>query len=725
MNRDFNNIKSRFLLQVAFFILFCILAGGIVWFGSIRSRSMNDIKNVLSYIQNNLIDSYSSGATFQLNAASDEELITSGKSQYADQFNSNIKRVRDTLLFLENSSLISGSKQFKYAKDTFLLALSNYETTFNYLVLGFKEVGVQNAGNISSAQSISDQIPRLAISSKITDFAKSISGLKKYEADLLLNYDLRAYSQIIQIIDEIRNNSMLLSLSVEDSDALTQILDSYSQKITALYNQIKQIDPNGTEGLTSELQNDYNILLNKFESLITGFLISAQFIRRIWMLITILILLIAIAAYIILLHRLKKDINEPVKQYLDLSYNLSKGKLQASDSSIEYKYEFKLLGDNLNKINNSLKEKKKFIDGLLKQKFDVDISLQGKNDTFGKTLLALKENLRKTRDEQLLHAEQNQLRRYLNEGIAKFADVLRANSDDLTKLSDVFIRELVKYLEATQGGLFLRRENDEKHLYLASTFAYNRKKYLSKEIAVGEGLVGTCAIEMKSINLTEIPEDYIEITSGLGDTPPTNLLLLPVMSENELIGVIEIASLKKFKPYQIEAGERISENLASTIITARINTRTSELLKKSQEQAAEMTEQEEEMRQNMEELKATQEESARREDELEAILNSLQNSFYVLEYDTEGIICNINKRMLYFLNIEQEDIIGKSHSEVFGSGSKADSLMFSKVINGETIELVENIVVNNKEVVLRNTFSPVQSKDKKVIKVLNIISVGN
>jgi transcriptional regulator with PAS, ATPase and Fis domain len=130
------------------------------------------------------------------------------------------------------------------------------------------------------------------------------------------------------------------------------------------------------------------------------------------------------------------------------------------------------------------------------------------------------------------------------------------------------------------------------------------------------------------------------------------------------------------------------------------------------------------MRQNMEELKATQEESARREDELEAILNALHNSFYVLEYDTEGIISNANQKILFLLNLTLDSIVGKTHPEIFGQSSKVDSLLFSKVTDGNTVELVEEVIANKKQFELRNTFTPIQSKDKKVVKVLNIISVN-
>jgi PAS domain-containing protein len=332
--------------------------------------------------------------------------------------------------------------------------------------------------------------------------------------------------------------------------------------------------------------------------------------------------------------------------------------------------------------------------------------------------------MRKTREEQLKHAEENQIRRYQNEGIAKFSDILRSNSDNLMKLSDVFIKEIVKYLEAIQGGLFLLNKEGDEELHLVSSFAYNRKKYQQKTIRLGESLVGTCALERKTINLTDIPDEYIEITSGMGDAPPNNLILFPIMHEEHLIGVMELASIKKFDENQIILGEKIASSLASTIISARVNSQTSELLQKSQQQAAEMAEQEEEMRQNMEELKATQEESARREEELEGILNAIDQAFYVIEYDFEGTIQKVNQRFLYLVNLHADKVIGKTHSQLFGKKSKADALLFANVSEGNTVELNEKIEVNGIALNLKNTFSPIKSKEGKTIRILNIITIN-
>ncbi|MFN2126338.1 MAG: GAF domain-containing protein, partial [Anaerolineales bacterium] len=481
---------------------------------------------------------------------------------------------------------------------------------------------------------------------------------------------------------------------------------------------------NGEDGLIKDYNRAYQLSANVIAFLNSK---SSQVIRNRKKLIISLGIIAALllsVAYIYMILRLLKRIKTPLLDTLRFIHDLAKGRLTSTELSTEAQYEFSMINENLNKLNESLKQKKTFVDDLLKQKFKADLSLQGKSDAFGKTLLALKENMRKARDEQMKHTRENEMRRYHNEGIAKFAGILRMASIDLTKLADAFIREIVKYLEAIQGGLFLVDEEDEKQLHLTASFAYDRKKYVSKTIAIGEGLVGTCAIEKKTIHLKEIPEEYIEITSGLGDAPPNNLLLLPVMHEGTLIGVVEIASLKEFQKHQIELGESVSSNLAATIITTRVNTRTAQLLEKSQQQAAEMAEQEEEMRQNMEELKATQEESVRREEELEGILNAIDQSFYVLEYDIEGCITRVNQKVLYLLNLDADKVIGKRHIEVFGKGSKADSLLFASISEGKVVELVEKVKINNKAVEITNTFSPIRSKSGETLRILNIMTTN-
>jgi methyl-accepting chemotaxis protein len=137
-------------------------------------------------------------------------------------------------------------------------------------------------------------------------------------------------------------------------------------------------------------------------------------------------------------------------------------------------------------------------------------------------------------------------------------------------------------------------------------------------------------MEAETILLTEVPANYITITSGLGKATPNCLILIPIKHENVVLGVIEMASFSVFTPNEVEFLERVGEIIASAVSSVRINTKTRFLLEQSQQQAEEMLAQEEEMRQNMEELQATQEEMSRKADEQRQREEELRR-----EYETE------------------------------------------------------------------------------------------
>ena len=250
---------------------------------------------------------------------------------------------------------------------------------------------------------------------------------------------------------------------------------------------------------------------------------------------------------------------------------------------------------------------------------------ENKNKELESQQKALEENLKKVEQAQ----SEEKMRNWAVEGIANISEILRSNKNS-EEIFDNVISMVVNYTKSNQGGLFIVDKNEAEaeskaKIRLQSCYAYSRKKYLEQEYEEGQGLIGQAYLEGEYIHMTQIPSNYINITSGLGEATPSSLLIMPLMVNEIIEGIIEIAAFKKYEDYQIEFIQKLGENVASYIQSNRINERTNNLLREAQEQSEELRAQEEEMRQNMEELAATQEELSRKENEYQKVIANLKS----------------------------------------------------------------------------------------------------
>ncbi len=141
------------------------------------------------------------------------------------------------------------------------------------------------------------------------------------------------------------------------------------------------------------------------------------------------------------------------------------------------------------------------------------------------------------------------------QGLAKFSSLFREAEDNLHDLSRVLMKELVGYTDADVGALFITMDEEgdgEQQLELFGSYAFDREKYVHRSFQFGEGLVGRSALEKEVIYITDLPPDYVKIRSGLGEDVPSSILLIPVMLDNNVLGVIEMASLGEIPKHQIE-----------------------------------------------------------------------------------------------------------------------------------------------------------------------------
>jgi len=362
----------------------------------------------------------------------------------------------------------------------------------------------------------------------------------------------------------------------------------------------------------------------------------------------------------------KKFVQRPLKASIDALENVSQGDLdvEISDDVKKSNDETGFMNVALDKMIHNLKDTAEFARQVGEGNLDHEIEVLSESDHLRVALMEMKEKLRDAAKLQEEKRVEEEKRSWANEGLAKLNEILR-KQDDVAELSYQIISYLVNYMNANQGGIFIRNNEDQNNivLELQSFYAFNRRKFIKKTFELGEGLVGNCAIEKKRVHITEIPDNYIQITSGLGGSNPKSLVLVPMKLEEEVLGVIEIASFNNFEEYQIEFLEQASLSIASSLNMAETNKRTSELLEKTQQQAEEMSAQEEEMRQNMEELQATQEESTRRNVEMEKLLEESQ----IQKEDMERIIEQSQKQAeeieMQIVEFEEREIVWETKLE--------------------------------------------------------------
>ncbi|MDX1628744.1 MAG: GAF domain-containing protein [Fulvivirga sp.] len=279
----------------------------------------------------------------------------------------------------------------------------------------------------------------------------------------------------------------------------------------------------------------------------------------------------------------------------------------------------------INDMIENLKKASQFIQnissGNLSAKWEgmtEEVKKENKNTIAGE-LIEMRDQLKNVKEE-------DKKRQWITEGVAKFADLIRENKDDFDKLSNEVISYIVNYTESNQGGLYLLNEDDpdEPYIELVSCYAYDKHKFVEKRIEMGEGLLGQTFLEGETAILKDLPEDYINITSGVGEALPRNLIIVPIMMDEKCQGVIELATFGEYGDQHTAFLERISLSLGSEIVSIKSSKLTKELFEKSKENQEQMRQQEEEMRQNMEEMQATQEEQDRLRRELEAKIEELE-----------------------------------------------------------------------------------------------------
>lgn len=463
---------------------------------------------------------------------------------------------------------------------------------------GFGEVGVSGE--------LDQKINSLMVKSLMSEYEVTVSQISKLIYDFQLKETEEASVKVIELIQGVIYAEQSEGDSLGLVNSFNELLSTF-KRFSVLSSKIGFT---GKTGIRLKLiENSENILVNcsslegivrdKVERKKTLLYVGFTSLAVIQVVVCVLF---AFALSSSLLKRLRA-ISENLK-------SLSSG-VFPDRINVKQQDELGAISSSINELTDRIEYAAKYArnigQGNLSDEYNNDYS----EDAIAKAIMEMQHKLKE-------NAEKDHMLVWRTEGLAKFSHILQENKDDLNALCFEIISSLVKYLKGNQGAFYVvnKKEDGKEVLNVNGAYAYEREKFFDLELEKGEGLIGEVWKEGEIVVLTEIPDEYFQITSGLGAAQPTNIIILPLVYNEEIFGVVELASFKEFRNEEIEFLQEVGANIAGTISGTKVSMQTNLLLGNSRKMQEEMREQEEAMLQNLEEMKATQDTFESREAEL-------------------------------------------------------------------------------------------------------------
>jgi HAMP domain-containing protein/CheY-like chemotaxis protein len=263
----------------------------------------------------------------------------------------------------------------------------------------------------------------------------------------------------------------------------------------------------------------------------------------------------------------------------------------------------------------------------------------------------INEMIRNLRETTRRNTEQD----WLKTNLAHFTRLLQGQRD-LMASSHLILSELAPLVNAQHAVFYTMDSSDraEPVLRFQAGYAYRARRGLPRVFRVGEGLVGQCAMERERILLTDVPDHYVTISSGLGEATPLSIVVLPIVFEGQVLAVIELASFQRFSTIHLDFLDQLTESIAIVLNTIGASTRTEELLVQSQSLAKELQDQQEELRQTNEELAEKARLLADRNTEVERKNEQVEQARISLEDKAEQLAITSKYKSEFLANMSHE-----------------------------------------------------------------------
>ncbi|GHN01785.1 hypothetical protein WSM22_32740 [Cytophagales bacterium WSM2-2] len=606
MIRLFKNIKIRVKLLLAFSSI--ILLSVLLTFFAISSisdiislQSLNEESEKLSI---NLERIELAAKEFIYEGYKQKSFQENEKSEILDRYTLALKSANESLKHIAENKFLT-DQETKSRVDS-LFRSSAISTLFGETQAllkkrGFKDFGLEGSlrGAIHKIENSSQKYDRVVMLT-----------LRRHEKDFFLRKDLKYQAEFNNVI-----SAFSAELSKSGKEELLLLLSSYKNEFNQVVDIEKEIgltDKDGKKGeLFAQLQKVRASTIRIQEKVHeqTSNNISRS---KVWL---VIIFFIQFGVAIVLALTYSNVLTSVIKEIRGTMSQLANGVFPSSlrvDTNEEIGQTKIAINQFLERMKSATSYAEKLGSGNLNARYDE--RFQG--DILARALISMQQKLNEA------DAIQSKIN-WNSEGTIKFNELLKNDTRNLHELGDQIVKLLVRHIQANQAALYLvnRKENCFERI---STYAYDKKRFNTERVDLDSGLISQCRKEGVTIHVTEVPKDYVKITSGLGEATPRSIVIVPLKNRNEINGVIEIASLHAFEKNHIEFVEKMAETIGAFVANQQTADQTKSLLAESKAKADDLALQEETLRQSAEELQATQEEMNRQRQELENEIKALK-----------------------------------------------------------------------------------------------------
>ncbi|MBN2890256.1 MAG: GAF domain-containing protein [Bacteroidales bacterium] len=430
------------------------------------------------------------------------------------------------------------------------------------------------------------------------------------------------------------------------------------------------------------------------------------------------ILFISLIIWVVL-SQIVGPIEKTTKTLESLSIGNARENLKVSYSS---KDELGRMAIAVNLLIDSLVRTQIFAQEIGKGNLKTEYDLAGKNDVLGQSLIEMRDNLLKAQEEEIYRSDESKRMSWMQNGITDVNEILREKSDNIINLSSELVKFLVNYTKSVQGGLYLIEKKDGiEYIVLKAAYAYDRKKEMKSKLEIGEGLIGRVVKEKKPVAISNLPEGYLFVRSGLGEKSPQNLVIIPLIFEDAVLGAFELASFNNFTEHDIDFLQQIAVRITSSVSVLLKNVETSNLLKESQLQTATFEMKERQFMRQRKKLSEKQQDLELQSKFLGVALDAIKTLGLYLELDEEQNILDTNDFLLKEFEIQKEEIVGKNIASVTKVAQTATlwlSKFWEDILSGQTRKKLTTYIINDKEIEITDTYFLVNTGDSKKIIVV-------